>query len=72
MDILEHVRKFEAYTSECIEKYPNDAKTHRWLKASAGNVDALISSTIVQLARMEGFINENNDFVPRNQISTQK
>ncbi|RYZ84979.1 MAG: hypothetical protein EOP06_17075 [Proteobacteria bacterium] len=68
MAILEEVRKFQAYTSECIDKYPKDANTHRWLDAAAKNVDALLSSTIVQLARMEGFISAENKFNPRSSL----
>ena len=65
MEILAKVRDFQAYTNECITKYPADEKTHIWLLKSAKNIDALLSSTIVQLARMEGFIDEKNQFVAR-------
>lgn len=65
MAILAEVRKFQAYTNGCIEKYPRDAATHKWLLSASKNVDALLSKTIVELARMEGFINEENNFVPR-------
>lgn len=65
IDILEFVREFTKYTEECIEKYPEDRDTHKWLKASAINLDQLLSTTVVQLARFEGFINENNEIVDR-------
>lgn len=65
MDILETVRDFTEYTTECIEKYPEDRDTHKWLRSSSMNLDQLLSTTIVQLARFEGFINENNEIVDR-------
>jgi hypothetical protein len=71
ISILRQVRAFAAYTNDCIEKYPADAKTHKWLFSSAQNLDSLISSTIAQLARFEGFINEQNEFTERKKPATQ-
>jgi len=65
MEILKVVREFGKYTDECIEKYPDDRGTHIWLKSSAINIDQLLSTTIIQLARLEGFIDENNKIVDR-------
>jgi hypothetical protein len=65
ISILNRVREFNEYTSECIKKYPKDAATHMWLQTSSKNIDAMLSNTIVQLARMEGFIDEKNDFTKR-------
>lgn len=65
LDILEVVRDFERYTENCIEKYPEDRDTHKWLKSSAINLDQLLSTTLIQLARIEGFIDEENKIVDR-------
>lgn len=65
IQILKVVREFEEYTDECIEKYPEDKDTHVWLKSSALNIDQLLSTTLIQLARIEGFIDENNEFIDR-------
>lgn len=65
MGILDKVREFTEYTDQCIEKYPEDKATHKWLKSSALNLDQLISTTLIQLARIEGFINEDNEIVDR-------
>lgn len=65
MDILEMVREFTDYTTGCIDKYPEDRDTHKWLKSSSINLDQLLSTTIIQLARFEGFINEDNEIVDR-------
>jgi hypothetical protein len=65
MQILEQVREFTKYTEECIEKYPEDKATHKWLKSSSMNIDQLLSTTLIQLARYEGFINEDNEIVER-------
>lgn len=67
IEILNVVREFEEYTDECIEKYPDDEDTHKWLKSSALNIDQLLSTTLIQLARIEGFINEENEFVERDE-----
>lgn len=63
--ILERVREFERYTTSCIERYPEDAGTHQWLKAAASNIDSLLSATVVQLARIEGFVDDQNRLVER-------
>ncbi|WP_441001111.1 hypothetical protein [Fodinibius sp. SL11] len=65
MEILEEVRNFTKYTENCIEKYPEDKATHKWLKSSSMNIDQLLSTTLIQLARYEGFINEDNEIVDR-------
>ncbi len=65
IEILHKVRAFSAYTKECIVKYPKDSSTHMWLQTSAKNIDAMLSNTIVQLARMEGFVDDQNKIVPR-------
>ncbi|WP_186645936.1 hypothetical protein [Fluviispira vulneris] len=65
LQILTEVRAFKNYTHSCIELYPDDAKVHHWLKSSADNLDKLLSATLLQLARMEGFIDENNVIKPR-------
>lgn len=65
LDILDVVRDFTRYTEDCIEKYPEDRDTHKWLKSSAINIDQLLSTTLVHLARYEGFIDENNNIVDR-------
>ncbi|BBH52562.1 hypothetical protein [Fluviispira sanaruensis] len=65
LHILAVVRDFKSYTVNCIDLYPNDAKVHLWLKSSADNLDKLLSATLLQLARMEGFIDENNHIKSR-------
>lgn len=65
LDILNVVRDFTRYTEDCIEKYPEDRDVHKWLKSSSMNLDQLLSTTLIQLARYEGFIDENNQVVDR-------
>ncbi|RYZ69603.1 MAG: hypothetical protein EOP05_14595 [Proteobacteria bacterium] len=65
LKILDEIRGFQKYTFSCIDKFPADVKTHTWLLESANNLDHMLSNTIAQLARFEGFIDENNNFVPR-------
>ena len=65
--ILGKIREFSIYTKSCIKLYPNDAPTHEWLLQSAENLDSLLSATIVQLARFEGFVDSNNEFISRSE-----
>jgi hypothetical protein len=65
IEILTMVREFTDYTTECIEKYPDDKATHQWLRSSSMNLDQLLSTTLIQLSRFEGFINEQNEIVDR-------
>ena len=60
IEIIELVNNFEAYTEDCILKYPNDKTTHEWLKYSAININKILSSTLLQLVRLEGFLTEDN------------
>ncbi|MBC7467370.1 MAG: hypothetical protein H7256_15375 [Bdellovibrio sp.] len=63
--ILKKIRAFSEYSQTCIEKFPKDEKMHKWLLSASLNLDTLLSGTIGQLARHEGFINESNEFVAR-------
>ena len=60
--ILDHVRSFQAYEQSCINRSPQDKETHEWLYLSARNLDQMLSATIVQLARLEGMVDELNEF----------
>ncbi|WGL60114.1 hypothetical protein QEJ31_00665 [Pigmentibacter sp. JX0631] len=65
IEIIELINNYEAYTDDCILKYPNDKTTHEWLKYSAININKLLSSTLLQLARLEGFLTDNNTIKKR-------
>ena len=60
--ILDLVRVFQAYEESCISRSPQDKETHEWLYLSARNLDQMLSATIVQLARLEGMVDERNEF----------
>jgi hypothetical protein len=66
LEILELIRSFEEYTIACVSTFPDDAETHQWLYKAAVNLDKLLCGTIMQLARVEGFLDENNRLIPRN------
>ena len=68
LKILANVREFNSYTQSCIVKYPEDAPTHKWLASSALNIEKLLSATIIQLARREGFVDDANELVPREKV----
>lgn len=65
LGILDSIREFTTYTAACIDQYPDDARTHQWLQTASLNLDKLLCGTIIQLARMEGFVNEANELSPR-------
>lgn len=62
VNILKSVKDFTLYQEKCLIEKPSDELTHQWLKATSMNIEHLLSGTIVNLARMEGLIDENNDF----------
>lgn len=63
VNILRAVREFEIYERGCVNRSPQDRETHEWLYMAARNLDQMLSSTIVQLARLEGMIDDGNRFV---------
>jgi len=63
VNILKSVKDFTIYQEKCLKENPSDELTHEWLKSTSINIEHLLSGTIVNLARMEGLIDENNDFV---------
>jgi len=65
LEILHSIRSFIDYSDSCIVRYPADAETHVWLRTAALNLDKLLCGTVVQLARMEGFIDDQNNLIPR-------
>ena len=54
--LLREVRAFRDYTHDCIARYPEDKAVHHWLESAAVNIDKLLSATLVQLARLEGYV----------------
>ena len=63
VDILEKVREFQQYELECKNNSDKDRATHEWLYQAAINLDQMLSATIIQLARLEGMIDEQNRII---------
>lgn len=61
--ILEKVREFQKYELSCQNKSEKDRATHEWLYQAAINIDQMLSATILQLARLEGMIDDENRIV---------
>ncbi|UBF28566.1 hypothetical protein K9N68_12215 [Kovacikia minuta CCNUW1] len=57
--ILRQVRTFQHYTTNCIEQFPEDAETHRWLAERAGQVEKLLFQTMIELMQKENLIDES-------------
>jgi hypothetical protein len=62
-EILAKVREFQIYEQSCILKNEKDRETHEWLYQAAINLDQMLSTTIIQLARLEGMIDSENRIV---------
>ena len=64
LELLQRIRDFQSYEQTCINKNDKDKQTHEWLYQAAINIDQMVSTTIIQLARIEELIDENNNIVP--------
>jgi|SRR6476469_9599997 len=58
--LLKEVREFRRYTTECIERFPNDTDTHEWLASRANQVEVLLSLTIYELLEKENLVENYN------------
>ena len=58
--ILRQVRIFRDYTTNCIEQFPADIETHRWLAVKAKEVEDILFQTMVELMQKEGLIDANH------------
>lgn len=65
IDLLKSVKEFTAYQDKCLIEKPADVHTHNWLKSTSVCFEHLLSSTIISLARMEGLIDSDNDFIDK-------
>ena len=63
IQLLKSAKEFTSYQDDCLIESPSDEMTHQWLKSTSLNLEHLISATIVNLARLEGLIDENNKVV---------
>lgn len=66
--LLEAAEKFTEYQKRCLKEKPQDEYIHNWLQATSVNLEHIISSTIITLARMEGLIDDKNQFVAQDEI----
>jgi len=58
--LLRQIRNFHRYTEGCIEQFPQDEATHRWLCEQAEVWEGMVFQTIVELMQREGLVDENN------------
>lgn len=63
VEILAKVREFQKYEVDCQNASEKDRAVHEWLYQAAINIDQMLSATIIQLARLEGMIDEQNRIV---------
>lgn len=56
--ILRQVRVFRDYTSNCMEQFPNDIETHKWLAAKADEVENILVQTMIELMQKEKLIDD--------------
>ncbi|MBD1862810.1 MULTISPECIES: hypothetical protein [Trichocoleus] len=58
--LVQEVRAFRQYTTDCIQQFPEDATTHHWLTGRAKQVESLLCQTIVELLQKENLIDEQD------------
>lgn len=68
MGLLDAAETFTEYQKKCLLEKPQDEYIHNWLRATSVNLEHMISSTIITLARLEGLIDENNEFTGDDEI----
>lgn len=57
--LLQQVKQFRCYTTECINIFPEDTSTHERLLHRALHVETYLCETIFQLLEEEGLLNEH-------------
>lgn len=65
IEIIELISKFEQHAEECLKNNPDDKNIHEWLKRSALSINKIVGSTLLQFARIEGIIKENNTILDK-------
>lgn len=68
VDLLTAAERFTEYQKNCLNQKPQDEFIHNWLYSSSMNLQHIISSTILTLARMEGLVDEKNEFTGKDEI----
>jgi hypothetical protein len=61
--LFDSVKAFTKYQEDCLIEKPHDETVHKWLKSSSINMEHFLSATITSLSRMEGIIDNDNNFV---------
>lgn len=56
--LLQQVKQFRCYTTDCINIFPEDAATHEWLSDRALQMEALLVQTIFELMERESLLDE--------------
>lgn len=46
--------------NECIERFPEDVETHKFLSGRAKDMELLLSSTILEFLEKENLLDPNN------------
>ncbi|WP_088892879.1 hypothetical protein [Leptolyngbya ohadii] len=56
--LLQQVKDFRSYTTDCANFSPEDAATHAWLGDRASQMEAFLIQTIFELMEREGLLDE--------------
>jgi hypothetical protein len=59
LKVLMAVRDFQLYETGCIIKFPKDAEIHAWLLEESKQMEKHITTTIVELMKKEGVVDED-------------
>ena len=68
VELLETAERFTEYQKKCLIEKPQDEYIHNWLRATSINIEHLVSSSIITLARLEGLIDEKNQFTGQDEL----
>ena len=57
--LLQQVKQFRSYTTDCVDMFPEDVATHEWLTDRALQIETFLIQTIYELLKREGLLDEN-------------
>ena len=56
--LLQQVKQFRSYTTDCIHLFPENVATHEWLSDQALQMEAFLIQTIFELMKRENLLDE--------------
>lgn len=57
-ELLWKTRTFYHYTTDCVDRLPEEAESHRWLGEKILQVDALLSQILIEFLQRKGLLDD--------------